>query len=89
MDHTQKKKKKKKKKKYFLTFDLYGLDLGATDLGLAQDASSHDGQHFCQVISKSIMESQSYGPDRKKKALFLTLTSKCDLDLEATDLENY
>ena len=46
------------------------LDIEATDLGLAHDTSSHDSQHFCQVISKSMKEWQSYG--LKKKTLSLT-----------------
>ena len=63
------------------------LDLRATDLALTHDTLSHKGQNFCQVFSKSIEEWQSYGPDMKKKLpLFLPLTYKCDLDLDATDL---
>ena len=32
------------------------LDIAATDLGLARDTLSYDGQNFGQVISKSILE---------------------------------
>ena len=46
----------------------------------------HDGYYFCQVITKSIEVWQSYGPDTEKRPFFLSLTSKCDLDLRATDL---
>ena len=62
------------------------LGLGATNLSLPRNTSSHDGQHFCQVISKSIQERQSYGPDMKNRTYFLPLTSKYYLDLGATDL---
>ena len=48
------------------------FDLGAIDLGLACNISSHDGQHFCQVISKSIKEWHRYGLDSEKKTIFLT-----------------
>ena len=72
------------KKIHFLhVISKYHLDLGATDLGLACDTSSHDSQHFCQVISKSIQERLNYGPDTKKD---LFLTSKYHFDLGATDL---
>ena len=62
------------------------LDLGTTELGLAIKKLRHDGQHFCQVISKFIKEWQSSGPDMKKRPYFLPLTSKCDLDIGATDI---
>ena len=48
------------------------LDLGATDLGLARDTSSHDSQiYFCQVISKPSRKSKVMDPTQKK-TLFLT-----------------
>ena len=52
-------------------------DLGATDLVLTCYTSSHDCQYFCQVISKSIKEWQSYWPDTKKRPYFWHLSSVC------------
>ena len=75
-------------KKYFFFLPLTSkCDLypGATDLDLARDTSSHDGQYFCQIILKSIKEWQSYGPDMKKDPIFFTF-DLWDLDLGATDL---
>jgi len=41
------------------------LDLGDRDVGLSHDTLSHDGEHLCQIISKSIIERQSYGQHKK------------------------
>ena len=52
-----------KKRLFFTKCD---LDLGATDLGLVGNTSSYDGQHLCQVISKSIKEKLLWtGHDKK------------------------
>ena len=62
---------KKKKRPYFSSLNSKcDLDLRATDLGFAHDTMSHDGQHFCHVILKSIKEWQSYEPDTKKDPIF-------------------
>ena len=54
------------KRPHFLTFtSKCDLDLGATDLSLARDISSYEGQYVCRVISKFIKEWPSYGPDTK------------------------
>ena len=45
------------------------LDLEARGLGFSHDTSSDNGEHLCQVISKSIDGWQSYGPDTKKNLL--------------------
>ena len=45
-------------------------------------------KHKCpKVLSNSPEEWQSYSADTKNRHLFLPLTSKCDLDLGATDLD--
>ena len=41
---------------FFVPLSKCDLDLGATDLGLARDILSHDGEHFCKVISNFIKE---------------------------------
>ena len=59
-----------RKKSLFLTFDLCDLDLEATVLGLARDILSHNGQHFCQVISKSTKKWQNYRLHTTKILIF-------------------
>ena len=39
------------------------LDLGSRDLVLARDTSSHNGDHFCQVMWQSFKAGQNYAPD--------------------------
>ena len=41
---------------------------------------------MCQLILKSHIERQSYGPDKLIYCHFLPLTSTCDLDLEDIDI---
>jgi hypothetical protein len=40
------------------------LDLGDIDVILSRDTPSNDGEHMCQMISKSLDERHSYGPDK-------------------------
>ena len=57
------------KKKYPIVLHLTCY-LDAIDRSLAHDILSPECQHFCQVISKSIDEWQSYGPNTKKDLIF-------------------
>ena len=45
------------------------------DLGLPRDTLSYDGQHFCNIISKSIKKWESYGSDTKNRPYFWPLIS--------------
>ena len=51
------------------------LDLGAREPWITHDTSSHGGEHFCQILSKSIKECLSYGVDTKKKKFDLCTPS--------------
>ena len=62
------------------------LDLGDIDVILSRDTLSNDGEHMCQMISKSLDERHSYGPDKLIYGHFWHLTSKCDLDLGDIDV---
>jgi hypothetical protein len=39
------------------------LDLQGSDPNVACDMSSHYGDHFCEIVLKSDLKYQSYGPD--------------------------
>ena len=62
------------------------LDLWDIDVILSRDTPSNDGEQMCQMISKSLDERHSYGPDKLIYGHFWPLTSKCDLDLGDIDV---
>jgi hypothetical protein len=54
------------------------LDLRRRDLNFACDIQPHNSEHLCQVILKSLFACRSFALDKR-----FSMTSKCDLDLEA------
>jgi hypothetical protein len=54
----------------------YDLDLGSRDLNSALDTPSHNGEHLCRVILKSLYACRSFALDKG-----FPMMSKCDLDL--------
>jgi len=55
------------------------LDLQGSDPNVARDMSAHNGDHFCEIFSKSDIKSQSYGPDTiLPQGHALTLTFKVE-----------
>jgi hypothetical protein len=53
---------------------------------LSRDTPANDGEQMCQMIVKSHNEQHSNGPDKLIYGHFLSLNSKCDLDLGDIDV---